>query len=105
MVTAFESDGLEWRVPLFGAEGLDGGRCPQVAAGPLKGLSSITPQRRGESIGRASLRKEPGWSRRERSLDDRALHCGLFLVGRRSSPEPRVVEKLNLFWEKPIPPP
>ena len=63
MVTAFESDGLEWRVPLFGAEGLDGGRCPQVAAGPLQGLSSITPQRRGESIGRASLRKEPGWSR------------------------------------------
>ena len=64
MVTAFESDGLEWREPLFGAEGLDGGRCPQVAAGPLQALSSITPQRRGESIGRASLRKEPGWSKR-----------------------------------------
>ena len=71
MVTAFESDGLEWRVPPFGAEGLDGGRCPQVAAGPLQGLSSITPQRREESIGRASLRKEPGWLKR----GEPRLHC------------------------------
>ena len=52
-------DWREWRVRYSGgAEGADGGRCPQVA-GLHQGLPSITPQRR-EAIGQASLQKEPG---------------------------------------------